>query len=391
MSIETPPGHETFDEPASGPPAITGLKGTDRRGNGIWGPEELRAAAAELAVRRGGLAVSSGGTTGKPKLTLIAPDMGIPRLRETWDPLAPGDVLLNLFSAGRMWGAHHFYNTLAFHSCAVAAPIGSLSDADVDQWAATLADLGVTALAGAPNVLARIARRMVESGIALPVRTVIWSGEPMTPARLAAIQSAFPKAETWANYGSIETFVIGVNWPVCPADTVHLLPDQLLELDEERALLTRFGEGWPAPAVRYRLGDRLRETRCACGRGDAFNVAGRADDGFKLYGSRFRVGDLLAQAALIAGVEEAQVVLERDPDEPNAVAAMRLRYTGFETDPTLVGATLAERVHGLGFVAGHSPGAVGAEHADDLERSPKTNKVLPVVWTRALDREATRP
>ncbi|GAB3227397.1 hypothetical protein GCM10027447_18460 [Glycomyces halotolerans] len=371
--------------PETMPPNGTGLTGVDP-----WGPEHLRAAATERARRHGGLVVSSGGTTGEPKLTVIAPDMGIPRLRETWDPLGPGDVLLNLFSAGRMWGAHHFYNALALHSSAVVAPMGALSDDDVDQWAQALADLRVTAIAGAPNVLARIARKAAASRISLPVRTVIWSGEPMTPARMAAIRSAFPNAGAWANYGSIETFVIGVNWPACAPDTLHLLADQILELEAEGALLTRAGPGWPVPVIRYRLGDRLREARCACGRADAFNVAGRADDGFKLYGSRFRIGDVLAQAASIPGVEEAQVLLERDPDEPSAVTAMRLRYTGPEADPARVEAALTAAIYGLGFVAGHTPEAVSAERADDLERSPQTNKVLPAVWSQAPDRKATR-
>ncbi|WP_213454379.1 hypothetical protein [Rhizomonospora bruguierae] len=73
-----------------------------------WTHSDLEAVAAARARRDGGLLVCSGGTTGRPKLTPIAPDLGVPRVFARWQPLRRGDVVLNLFSVGKMWGAQYF-------------------------------------------------------------------------------------------------------------------------------------------------------------------------------------------------------------------------------------------------------------------------------------------
>lgn len=367
-------------QPAAAPetPAASALDAVEP-----WSHSALKAASAAEAAAAGGLLVSSGGTTGAPKLTVIAPDLGIPRILPHWNPLRTGDVLLNLFSAGKMWGAQYFYNALALHSSSTVAPIGSLSEAEFPEWAPTLADMGVTALAGTPNTLAKFARSALDHGTGLKIRAVVWAGEPMTPSRRAAIAEAFPDAGLWGNYGSIETFVIGVNEPECEPGTLHLLPGQLLELDASGALLTRVGPGWPVPALRFRLGDRLRRAECPCGGPDAFAVEGRVDDSFKLYGSLLRAGDLFEQAALVPGVDEAQLVLRRDPEVPSAVVGMTFRYTGSETDVARVRAAMAARVDGLGVLERHTPEAVDYRHVAAVDRSPRTGKVLPIVWTDA--------
>jgi phenylacetate-CoA ligase len=350
-----------------------------------WSHADLRPAARAYAARPGGMVVASGGTTGAPKLSYIAADMGIPRMRASWDPLRPDDLLLNLFTMGRLWGAHPFYSALAAHSSCAVAPMGAVLPDEVPDWVDTLVGLGVTALAGAPNVLSRFARAVSATGARLPVRTVIWSGEPMTAARAAAVRAAFPTAGLWANYGSIETFPIGVNGPTCPPGTMHLLPGQLLEPDRDGALLTRVGDGWPAPAVRLRLGDRVRPASCSCGSRDAFEVLGRADDRFKLYGNMLSVSDILHHASTVDGVFEAQLVLYRDPHAPDAVNGICLRYNGTTVEPAQVHKELVTAVRQLAAVSRHAPEAVAVEQVTEMESNTRTNKVVPVLWRDAAN------
>lgn len=349
-----------------------------------WPHPQLRAATVERAETTGGLMVCSGGTTGAPKLTVIAPDLGVPKALAHWRPLKPGDVLLNLFSTGKMWGAQYFYNAVATHSRAVVAPAGSFAPEDFTEWSAEIAGMGVTALAGAPNVLARFADMVRGCDMTLQVRSVIWSGEPMTPAHRTRILAAFPRAGFWGNYGSIETFVIGISRPDCDLSSVHLLPGQLLEIEDDGALLTRVGDGWPTPAVRFRLGDRVRPVHCSCGDGNAFTVVGRADDNVKFFGTMVLLGDVLNHARTVAGVSETQLVVYRDPDVPSAVLSMSLLVTG-TADPATVRRVVVGAMEDLGIVDAHTPEAFTVAAVADVQRNPRTNKVLPVVWESAAE------
>lgn len=349
-----------------------------------WTHADVQAAALARAESDGGQVVSSGGTTGRPKLMVVAPDLGVPRLVSHWRPLHPGDVLLNLFSTGKMWGAHYLFNALAVHCRSTVVPLGALNPQEFEEWAGEIVDMKVNAVAGAPNVLARFAGMVRDSGVKLPVRTVIWAGEPMTRARKAAICSAFPEAGLWGVYASTETFVIGVSRPECRLGAIHLLPGQRLEPDDDDgALLTRVGEGWPIPALRFRLGDRIRAADCPCGARDAFEILGRVDDNFKLYGVMVRAGEVLDKAESAEGVDEVQLVLYHDPDIPSAVVGIRLRYTGSNIDAALVRDRLVRGIEELGIVDRHTPEAITVDHVSDVERSPRTNKVLPVLWCAA--------
>jgi phenylacetate-coenzyme A ligase PaaK-like adenylate-forming protein len=346
------------------------------------GPEELTAVSRALAATAGGQVVASGGTTGKLKLTTIAHHQGIPRLLRSWCPLRPGDVLLNLFRPGRLWGAHYFYHALAAHCACSVLPMGPLSEADLPAWSATFADVGVTALAGAPSVLADFAAAAVATGTTLDVRAVVWAGEPLTPARRAAITSAFPAARFWGNYGSIETYVIGTNRPDCDPGVLHLLPDQVLEVSPERALLTRTGDGWPVPAVRYRLGDRVEAADCPCGDGDSFRVLGRADDRVKFFNTMLRLGDVLDVVRGVDGVADAQLALTVDGPERSAVAELEVRYVGAGCEPAVVRAELLRRVYALEPISRQRPGLVRVARVTELDRNERTGKVPPQVWTR---------
>ncbi|MFE7132318.1 hypothetical protein ACFVIM_15815 [Streptomyces sp. NPDC057638] len=356
------------------------LGGAPPDGTGESGPEQVTAVTRALAASHGGQVVASGGTTGRLKITTIAPDQGIPRLLRSWRPLGSGDVLLNLFRPGRLWGAHYFYNALATACRASVLPMGPVAAAELGDWAPVFHATGVNALAGAPSALADFAEAVVAAGVSLPVETVVWAGEPMTAARRAALIRAFPTARLWGNYGSIETYVIATSHPGCGPGLVHLLPGQEVEYDEERTLLTRTGEGWPAPVVRYRLGDRIAPGDCPCGGPDAFRVLGRADDRLKFHNTMVRLGDLLETVRAAPGVTDAQLVLTPDPGDPGALAALTVRCAGPSADPEAVRAGLLRRVYALGAIAAQHPAAVRVERADPLDRNTRTGKVIPYRW-----------
>ncbi|WP_213454380.1 phenylacetate--CoA ligase family protein [Rhizomonospora bruguierae] len=263
--------------------------------------------------------------------------------------------------------------------------MGALSPAEVREWGPELVGMGVTALAGAPNVLAHFADEVRQVRLRLPVRAALWSGEPMTQARQDAIRAAFPDVGLWGNYGSIETFVIATNGPACRLGALHLLPGQSLEPDDDGALLTRYGDGWPTPARRLRLGDRIAATGCPCGEPDTFEVLGRADDCFKLSGGMVRVSIVLGNAASLHGVDDVQLVLYRDPVVPAAVVGLRIHYTGPNADAARVREQIVLGYEDLQVVDRHSPQSIVVEHVTELARHPNTDKVLPVIWESAED------
>ncbi|MGW5847595.1 AMP-binding protein [Streptomyces sp. NPDC055254] len=369
--LETLGGHPL--PPAAAAPGTAGLPES--------GPAQVTAVSRALAADAGGQVVASGGTTGKLKITTIAPDQGIPRLlRADWRPLHPGDVLLNLFRPGRLWGAHYFYNALAAHCRASVLPMGPVAAAELPDWTDVFRETGVNALAGAPSALADFADAVLATGAELPVRTVVWAGEPLTPPRREAVLRAFPQAGLWGNYGSIETYVIATSGPGCAPGLLHLLPEQLLEYDEERTLLTRVGDGWPTPVVRYRLGDRITPDSCPCGAEDGFRVLGRTDDRLKFHNTIIRLGDLLDVVRAVPGVTDGQLALTADPADPEALRALTVRYTGPERDAQRILSELLRRVYALTAIAAQHPASVRVERVDRLDRNSRTGKVVPHAW-----------
>ncbi|WKB35674.1 hypothetical protein QS257_19950 [Terrilactibacillus sp. S3-3] len=199
--------------------------------------------------------MSSGGTTGKPKLTWNPYHLALGRLLQSWRPLRPGNVLLNLFNAGRMWGSHYYMQSLAEKSMCTVMPSGPYTPKEVSVWISMFKEVGLDSLAGTPTGLADFAEGVINSKESLPIKVIIWMGEPWTVYKRELIRQAFPEAELWGNYGSVESWVMGTNGPGCDETVLHLLPDQVIEPDQEGALLTRVGDGWTVPTVRYRLGD----------------------------------------------------------------------------------------------------------------------------------------
>jgi phenylacetate-CoA ligase len=350
----------------------------------VIGAAQILAMSRRVTRNGGALLMSSGGTTGQPKITYVAYRQALGRLRHEWWPLAPGNLLLNLFTPGRMWASHYYMQALAERSSADVIPAGPYSPAEIGDWLDTFNRLGVDAAAGNPTALADLAQGVLDAGGTLPLRKLIWMAEPWTAAKEETVRAAFPQAQFWGNYGSIENYVIATNTPACDLSTLHLMPDQLLELDDKGALLSRAGDGWTVPAIRYRLGDRIARAVCRCGREDALRVLGRADDAVKVYGTLVGVGEVLSNLAGQPGVDEAQLVLTPGRDGDRSVSRMTVQFSGTAVASQVL-AELLRKFYDLGVVAHHYPDAIEARAVEQLTRVPRTNKVPPMIWLEGGD------
>lgn len=348
----------------------------------VSGPAEILAvsrARADAGGGGGGVVMSSGGTTGRPKLTYVAHHQATGRLLEEWRPLRPGDTLLNLFTPGRMWASHYYMQALAEASRCNVVPAGPYEPAEVADWLPLFAEIGVNAAAGTPTALADFAQGVLDAGVAVPLEKLIWMAEPWTPAKESVVRTAFPGVQFWGNYGSVETYVMATNTPACDARTLHLMPDQVMEPDDEGALLSRIGTGWTVPTVRYRLGDRVGPDTCRCGRGDALRVLGRADDALKLHGALVGIGELLALVTAQPGVTEAQLLLTRNHGAGHSVRRIDVHFTG-TAQPEAVHERVLREFYDLGVIARQTPGAIGTTRVEQVRRVGRTNKIPPMIW-----------
>ncbi|WP_042372508.1 AMP-binding protein [Streptacidiphilus neutrinimicus] len=350
----------------------------------VCGPAEITAMTRAAAERDGSVLVSSGGTTGTPKLTYLPHHMAFDRLLPVWRPLGVGDVVLNLYDAGRMWGTHYFVQKLAERTESTVIPSGPMTAEELELRLPMLRDVGVSVLASVPSGLADFAEIVLKTGVKPPVKNIIWMGEAWTEAKRELVRQAFPDVRLWGIYGSVETWAMGSNGPDCDETTLHLLADEIFELEDSGALLTRVGEGWTVPVVRYRLGDRVEAAQCRCGRGDAFRVLGRADDGFSLLGNYVNTADIVDRARQCPGVVDAQLVLVRDPDTADAARSMTVEYTGTAA-PEAVRSWLTGGHVRLGTTDSQHPEAISARRVDRLRRIARTNKTPGAVWQDPLD------
>lgn len=348
----------------------------------VTGPDHIFAATRALAEGTGSVIMASGGTTGSPKPTHVPYHQALARLLPAWAPLRPGATLLNLFTPGRLWASHYYMQALAEHSRCHSLPAGPYPPQEVAAWLALFRRTNVSALAGTPTGLADLAAGVLAAGEELPVDTIIWMAEPWTPAKEETVRRAFPEAGFWANYGSVETYVIATNTPSCDLRTLHLMPDQLLETDPDGALLTRVGDGWTVPLTRYRLGDRIAPAACGCGRPRALQVEGRADDSVKLHGTLLSISEVLGVVTARAGVTEAQLILTRAPGDGHVIDRLTVHLTG-QADPHDVRAAMLREFYSLALVVQRMPELLTVRRVGRLDRVDRTNKVPPMVWKEA--------
>lgn len=352
----------------------------------ITGGVDIAAATRARAEGQGALLMSSGGTTGAPKLSWLPYDLGLARQRHTWDPLDASSVLLNLFNPGRLWGSHYYMQELARISRSVVLPTGPFDKSEMPNWVEVFQRAGVNALAGNPTTLADFADACLEHGIDLPITTIIWMAEPWAPRKLESIAAAFPQASLWGNYGAVETWVMAVSEPGCTPNVLHLLPEHMIECHDDGALISRRAEGWAVPLVRYNLKDRVVPTQCACGRDRAMRVRGRAGDTVSLRSAIFRADEVLDTVRGVPGVADAQIVLSAaSSEEETSASAMTIDFVtdGADDDIAAVSDAVRDRlvagfVHMASIVTKY-PDALHVEHVDNLTRIERTNKTPAIV------------
>ncbi|MCO1335646.1 hypothetical protein MO867_15015, partial [Microbulbifer sp. OS29] len=291
----------------------------------------------------------------------------------------PHSILLNLFNPGRLWGAHYFIQSLAERCQSIVIPAGPFTPSEITNWAKMLQDTGINALAGAPTGLADFSQGLQQTGYTLPIDTIIWMGETWTKTTLRTVQRAFPSAGFWCDYGSVETHSIAVNCPDCDLNKFHLLTDQLIELDDQGALLTRIGDGWTVPIVRYRLGDLIQQASCPCGRPNALALLGRADDSVSLCSALLSVSRLLQLTYENEGVEEVQILLCRKDSAQKSADSIIVQFTG-RADAEKVRKHLLNGAHNLAAVVKQYPLSFKSQRVKALKRISRTNKTPQFIW-----------
>ena len=344
----------------------------------ITGPEVIRLTSQAFAATNGTIVMSSGGTTGTPKLTFVPYEQSIGRIAQAWQPLSSENVMLNLYNPGRLWGSHYYMLALTQHLRCRIVPMGALSPDEVETYLPVIKAAGVDTLAGTPTAVHDFALGMRQCGANLPLKKVMWVGEPWNLKKKAEVEDIFPGVTFWGNYGSIETYVIGSNTATCPHDIFHLHPDQLLELDDDGALLTRAGEGWTVPTLRYRLGDTLKSVECPCAKPHAFQVKGRSDSGFKFGGTLFNSIELLAYLRMIEGVDEVQ--LEISGSKGQAIATdVAVNFVGSASPQTILARLMREFVD-IDVRDSNGKLRLMARSVKVLERNSRIHKIPAVIW-----------
>jgi phenylacetate-CoA ligase len=233
-------------------------------------------------------------------------------VHDQWQPLSRDDVFVNVWGAGRMWGAHFLAAAFADLSGCQVIAVGAVTADEYDDWLGFFDSRSVTAIGGTPSVLRLWFAHARAAGLELPaLRKVLWLGEAWHPQLDADLAVVAPNAQRWGMFGSTETWVVGTNTPDCAVDTFHPLPEQLVHVGEDGLLdFTTLNPEMLNPILRYRTGDAGELVRCRCGRPDpAMRVLGRRDSVVQIRGLGLHVDDLVERAESESGIARAQVVI----------------------------------------------------------------------------------
>ena len=275
---------------------------------------DIRRASDELSKRSLGskrtvYLFNSGGTTGSPKLSLIPHHFFLDDILLQWKPLEPKDVLLNLFLPGKLWASHYFYNMLAERCGADLIPLGALESHEYDVWQPFFESRQITSIAATPSTIEHLLESYRRTGQTLTtLKKILWVGEALEPRLETWIREQYPNVKLWGLYGSIETWVIGYNFPGEPISQYHLLPYQLVELlDTGEICVSNIHPDSLNPLLRYKTGD--------CGAWSYSNntileVRGRVDQLFKLRSSSIDPESLIYLAKSRSEVNGAQLLVD---------------------------------------------------------------------------------
>jgi phenylacetate-coenzyme A ligase PaaK-like adenylate-forming protein len=325
----------------------------------------------------------SGGSTGAPKVGYAPTGFYMSGVFAQWRALDRDDVFVNVWGAGRMWGAHFLaaaYADLA--ECRVIG-VGAVTQDEYADWLGFFAAQKVTAIGGTPSVLRLWFAHAREAGIQLPaLRKVLWLGEAWHPQMDEDLAAVAPLAQRWGMFGSTETWVVGTNTPACAVDTFHPLPEQLVHAGDDNLLdFTTLNPDMLNPVLRYRTGDAGEITRCPCGEpGPAFRVHGRRDSVVSVRGLGLHVDDLVARAEAFPGVVRGQIVITEQKGRATGVDLLLIAEADADSDLAgRVRADLFGSTFTLSTAFVHDPDSFRVLLVTSLETNPRTGKTASFV------------
>ncbi|GAA1252628.1 hypothetical protein GCM10009665_49200 [Kitasatospora nipponensis] len=342
--------------------------------------DDLNVALAHLqpkAERSATWLFQSGGSTGAPKVGYAPTGFYMAGVHAHWQPLDRDDVFVNVWGAGRMWGAHFLAAALADLSGCQIIALGSVTKDEYADWLAFFAAREVTAIGGTPSVLRLWFAAARAAGLQLPaLRKVLWLGEAWQSQLEEDMAVVAPNARRWGMFGSTETWVVGTNTPDCPDDTFHTLPEQLVHVGPGELLdFTTLNPEMLNPVLRYQTGDAGRLVSCPCGRpGVAMQVLGRRDSVVQVRGLGLHVDDIIAQVEREPGVSRAQILITEQRGRVATVDVLLLTAQGAEVDVERLRRELLSATFTLstGFV--HDPESVQVRAVDALISNDRTGK-----------------
>jgi phenylacetate-coenzyme A ligase PaaK-like adenylate-forming protein len=320
----------------------------------------------------------SGGSTGAPKVGYAPTGFYMTGVFEQWKPLTRDDVFVNVWGAGRMWGAHFLAAAFADLSECQVISVGAVTADEYADWLGFFAARHVTAIGGTPSVLRLWFANAREAGLQLPdLRKVLWLGEAWHPQLDDDMAAVAPQAQRWGMFGSTETWVVGTNTPDCAVDTFHPLPEQLVHVGDDSLLdFTTLNPDMLNPVLRYRTGDAGELTRCPCGEpGTAMRIMGRRDSVVQVRGLGLHVDDIVDRAESHDGVVRAQVVITEQRGRATGVEILLL--TDRDAVPGLaeqVRTDLFGSTFTLSTAFVHDPGSFRVSVVDALLTNSRTGK-----------------
>jgi phenylacetate-coenzyme A ligase PaaK-like adenylate-forming protein len=320
----------------------------------------------------------SGGSTGAPKVGYAPTGFYMTGVHAQWRPLTRDDVFVNVWGAGRMWGAHFLAAAFADLSECQVISVGAVTQDEYADWLGFFVARHVTAIGGTPSVLRLWFGHARAAGLRLPaLRKVLWLGEAWHPQLDDDLAAVAPQARRWGMFGSTETWVVGTNTPECAVDTFHPLPAQLVHVGDGNLLdFTTLDPEMLNPVLRYRTGDAGELTQCPCGEpGPAMRILGRRDSVVQVRGLGLHVDDVVARAESQPDVARAQVVITEQRGRATGVEVLLL--TSRDAVPDLAEQVRTE-LFGSTFTLStafvHDPDSFRVRVVDTLLTNSRTGK-----------------
>lgn len=322
----------------------------------------------------------SGGSTGSPMVGYAPTGLYMREVHDHWGALDADDVVVNAWSAGKMWGAHYLFNELVDLTGCVAMSLGAIAKEEYSAWFDFFAARGVTAIGGTPSVLRLLFAHAREHGHRLPsLKKVLFLGEAWDARLDEDIASVAPDARRWGMFGSTETWVMATNSPDCAADTWHLVPSQLVHFGEDELMdFTSLKPDGLNPVLRYRTGDAGRVVPCSCG-SEGLKVLGRRDGLVKFRGHLVNVADLIEQVSSVDGVQRAQLVVHEYADRGAVLEVLLLAARDTEEVARRVREHLVASAFGPSIVFQRVPESLVVTVTDALISNDRTGKTANLV------------